>query len=43
MTKSQSAICMLILSNRGNYFVFQKNCCKVMVFSSDKIKQSMIA
>ena len=43
MAKSQSAISILILSNRGTFFVFQKNCYNIMAFSSHKIKQAMIA
>ena len=34
---------MLILSNWITFFVFQKNSYKIMAFSSDKIKQALIA
>ena len=43
MAQSQSSISMLILSNRGIFFCFPENCYKIMAFSSDKIKQAMIA
>ena len=42
MAKSQSSISMLILSNRGT-FCFPENCYKIMAFSSDKMKQALIA
>ena len=28
---------------QGNFFVFQKNCYQIMAFSSDKMKQALIA
>ena len=44
MAISQSSISMLILSDRGTFFVFQKHLFyKIMAFSLDKIKQALIA